>query len=81
MFVNVNISHSFPIQHCLKQLDASSTLLFNFVLVYAIRNVHDNQAGLKLNGTHQLLAYADDWNILGDNTNPVALSSRANYTD
>jgi hypothetical protein len=27
-----------------------------------------NQVGLKLNGTHQLLAYADDVNLLGDNT-------------
>jgi hypothetical protein len=26
---------------------------------------------LKLNGTHQLLAYADDVNLLGDNTNTV----------
>jgi hypothetical protein len=26
-----------------------------------------NQVGLKLNGTHQLLAYADDVNLLGDN--------------
>jgi hypothetical protein len=27
--------------------------------------------GLKLNGTHQLLAYADDVNLLGDNINIV----------
>jgi hypothetical protein len=27
--------------------------------------------GLKLNGTHQLLVYTDDVNILGDNTDTV----------
>jgi hypothetical protein len=34
---------------------------------YATRKVQENQAGLKSNGTHQLLAYADDVNLLGDN--------------
>jgi hypothetical protein len=38
----------------------------NFVLEYAIRKVQEYQVGLKLNGTNQLLAYADDVNLLGD---------------
>jgi hypothetical protein len=40
-------------------------MLFNFVLEYAIRKVRENQIQLKFNGTHQLLAYADDVNLLG----------------
>jgi hypothetical protein len=34
---------------------------------YAIRKVQVNRVGFKLNGTHQLLAYADAVNLLGDN--------------
>ena len=39
--------------------------------MYAIRKVQVNQDGLKLNGTHQLLAYADDVNILGRSVDTV----------
>jgi hypothetical protein len=69
--VGRNVSDRFSIRNVLKQGDALSPLLFNFVLEYAIRRVQVNQDCLGLNGTHQLLAYADDVNILGGSVRTV----------
>jgi hypothetical protein len=54
------VSDKFPIQNSLKQGDALSPLLLTFALEHAIRRVRENQEGLNLEGTHQLLAYADN---------------------
>jgi hypothetical protein len=55
----------------LNKLDSLSPLIFNFALEYAIRKAQEDKVGLKLNGTHQLLIYADDVNHLEDNIDTI----------
>ena len=64
-------SSSFPIENGLKQRDGLSSLLFNFALEYAIKQVQETNLGLNMNGTHQVLAYADDTNLKGDEVTTI----------
>jgi hypothetical protein len=51
-------------------------LFFKFALEYSITEVQENQVGLKLNWTNQLLVYADNINLLGDNIDTIRKKHR-----
>jgi hypothetical protein len=69
----------FPIKNGLKQGDALSPLLFNFVLEYAFSRVQVNLDGMNVNGTHELLDYAGGINarVLGRRLNTVEKNAEA----
>ena len=47
------------------------SLFFNFATEYTIRRVQVNKDGLKLNGTIQLLVYADDVTVMGESVHTI----------
>jgi hypothetical protein len=65
--IGKHLSGAFPIQNGLKQ----SLLVFNFTSEHSIRKVQELKERLELNGTHQLLVFADDVNLLGEKINSL----------
>jgi hypothetical protein len=52
-------------------------IVFIVAVQNVIRRVQVNDDGLKLNGTHQLLVYVDDVNILGGSVHAVKTNVEA----
>jgi hypothetical protein len=66
----------FPIKNGFKQRNVLPPLILKLALECAIGNVQVKQQSLKLNGTYQLLVYADD-NILGGITHAIKKNTEA----
>ena len=72
VWVGNNLSDMFPVRYGWKQGVALWSLFFNFVSEYVIRRDQVKHAGLKLNGTHQLLVYTgNDVYILGGSVHGI----------
>jgi hypothetical protein len=54
-----------------------SPSLFIFAFEYAIRSNQGNQEGLKLIRAHQLLAYANNINLIGENIDTIQKNTEA----
>ena len=44
---------------------------FAIIKEYAIRKIQETNLGLDVNGTHQVLAYADDVNLIRDDIRTI----------
>ena len=61
----------------LKEGDVLLPLLLNFASECALRWVQADEEGLKLIGTHQLLFYNDDLNVLGASIHTIQENTEA----
>jgi hypothetical protein len=50
-----SMSDVFPFQNVVKQVDVLSSMLFIFAVGCTMRKVEENQEGLELQGTHELM--------------------------
>ena len=66
------LSSSFPIKNDLKEEVGLFPLTSNFALEYAIRKVQETHLGLDMNGAHQVLAYANNVNLIGNGIRTIA---------
>jgi len=73
--VGKHLSDMFPIKNVFKQGDRLISLLFNSASEYAIRRAQVNRVVLKLNGTHQLLVFAENITILGRSIHSIKKTS------
>jgi hypothetical protein len=71
------MEHSYEASNVLMNFKFRNIGAFNFALEYVIRRVQVIQDGLKLSGTHQLLVYADDVNILGGSVHTTKENAEA----
>jgi len=74
-----------PIKNGLKKMRCFIAIAFQVFFRICHLEVRVNQEGLKLNGSHQILVYADDVNILGGsvhtlrkNTEDLVVASKEN---
>ena len=73
--IDSQVSETFNIHSGLKH--GNAPLLFNLILEYAIKKVQKSGNGLQLNDITQLLTYADDVVLLGDNRKTLIYNIKA----